>query len=121
MGGDPTSGDPDRISKPAFIEGFPNTTLAGTRAANWMIDQVHKYPGEVWIYSAGPMTNTALAVRMDPEFASLTKGLVVMGGYIDVTLLHTSGSLQQADTNTDVSHLRTPLRIRNRVAHKAPA
>lgn len=68
-----------------------------------MIEQVRKYPGEVMIYSGGALTNIALAVRMDPEFASLAKGLVIMGGYIDVTLLQTSGSTMQADLNSDVS------------------
>lgn len=55
------------------------------------------------IYSGGALTNIALAVRLDPEFASLAKGLVIMGGYIDVTLLQTSGSTLQADLNSDVS------------------
>lgn len=47
LGNDPTSGDPTKIVPAAFIEGFPNTTLAGTHAAAWMIEQVHEYPGEV--------------------------------------------------------------------------
>jgi inosine-uridine nucleoside N-ribohydrolase len=33
------------------------------------------------IYEAGPMTNLALAVRLDPQFAPLAKELVFMGGY----------------------------------------
>lgn len=67
-----------------------------------MIEQVHKYPGEVVIYSGGALTNIALAIRTDPEFASLTKGLVIMGGYLDTVLLQTSGSTLQADINSDV-------------------
>ena len=47
LGSDPTSGNPNRISKAAFVEGFPNTTLAGRHAAAWMVEQVHRYPGEV--------------------------------------------------------------------------
>lgn len=70
-----------------------------------MVEQVRKYPGEVMIYSGGALTNIALAVRMDPEFASLAKGLVIMGGYLDVTLLQTSGSTLLADLNSDVSLL----------------
>ena len=30
---------------------------------------VHKYPHEVTIYEGGPMTNLALAISLDPEFA----------------------------------------------------
>lgn len=106
LGNDPTSGDPARVVRSAFYEGYPaaNTTgLAGNNAAQWMIEQVRKYPGEVMIYGAGSLTNIALAVRLDPEFASLAKGLVIMGGYVDVDLLTTSGSVLQADINSDVS------------------
>lgn len=89
--------------KEAFAEGYPNGTLAGNNSAAWMVEQVRKYPGEVVIYSGGALTNVALAVRLDPQFASLAKGLVIMGGYLDVTLLTTSGSVMQADLNSDVS------------------
>lgn len=89
----------------AFYEGYPNGTLAGNNSASWLVEQVRKYPGEVLIYSGGALTNIALAIRLDPDFASLTKGLVVMGGYLDVTLLQTSGSVLQADLNSDVSLL----------------
>jgi Inosine-uridine nucleoside N-ribohydrolase len=101
-GNDPTSGNPERVVKAAFLEGYPNTTLAGNYAAAWMIEQVHKYPGEVMIYSGGALTNIALPIRMDPKFASLTKGLVIMGGYIDVNLLEVTGSVLEADINSDV-------------------
>ena len=101
-GSDPTSGNPNRIAKSAFLEGYPNGTLSGYHAAAWMVEQVNKYPGEVMIYSGGALTNIALAIRMDSKFASLTKGLVIMGGYIDVNLLQTSGSTLQADINSDV-------------------
>lgn len=91
-GSDPTSGtDPNRISRSAFVEGFPNTTaVPGKQAASFMVEQVHKYPGQVSIYAAGAMTNVALAVRLDDAFASLAKELVVMGGYVDVNMLQVS-------------------------------
>lgn len=68
-----------------------------------MVQQVRKYPGQVSIYSGGALTNVALAVRMDPEFASLAKELVIMGGYVDVNLLQVTGSVLQADLSSDVS------------------
>ncbi|ROW03641.1 hypothetical protein VPNG_07201 [Cytospora leucostoma] len=102
-GSDPTSGDPERVAKAAFYEGYPNTTLAGNNSATWLIEQVRKYPGEIVIYSGGALTNIALAIRTDPEFASLTKGLVIMGGYLDTVLLQTSGSTLQADINSDIN------------------
>ncbi|KAJ4393106.1 hypothetical protein N0V93_002313 [Gnomoniopsis smithogilvyi] len=103
LGNDPTSGDPERVVKSAFYEGYPNGTLAGNHSAEWMVEQVRKYPGEIVIYSGGALTNIALAVRLDPDFASLAKELVIMGGYLDVTLLTTSGSTLQADLNSDIN------------------
>jgi len=66
------------VSKSAFFEGYPNTTFASKDAAWFMIEQVRKYPGQVSIYSAGSLTNVALAVRMDPDFAKNAKELIIM-------------------------------------------
>lgn len=60
--------------------GAPKTRVTSTMAALTMIELVHKYPGQITIVEGGPMTNLALAQRLDPEFASLAKGLVYMGG-----------------------------------------
>ncbi|GME62966.1 Inosine uridine-preferring nucleoside hydrolase [Neofusicoccum parvum] len=109
LGNDPTSGDPRRVSRAAFSEGFPNTTFAAdTNAAYFMVQQVRKYPGEVSIYAGGALTNIALAVRMDPDFASLAKELIIMGGYLDVNLLQTTGSVMQADINGDINLMIDP-------------
>lgn len=105
-GNDPTSGDPNRIVKEAFKEGFPKGRPENsTSAANFMVEMVHKYPGQVSIYSAGALTNIALAVRMDPQFASLAKDLVIMGGYVDLNMLEATGSVMLADYQSDVSIL----------------
>lgn len=60
-------------------EGLPTTKPADEDAAHFMIRMVHKYPNEVTIYEGGPMTNLALAIRIDPEFPKLAKELVFMG------------------------------------------
>lgn len=73
-----------------------------------MIEQVRKYPGEISIYAAGALTNVALAVRMDPDFAKNCRELVIMGGYIDVNLLQTTGSVMQADWNSDINLMIDP-------------
>ena len=52
-------------------------------AIHFLIRQVHAHPHEVTIYAAGPMTNIALAISIDPDFAALTKGIVLMGGSLN--------------------------------------
>ncbi|KAG2160754.1 hypothetical protein JADG_000493 [Aureobasidium aubasidani] len=108
LGNDPTSGDPTRVSKAALYEGYPNTTFASKDAAWFMIQQVRKYPGQVSIYSAGALTNIALAIRMDPDFAKNAKELVIMGGYIDDNLLQVTGSVMQADWTSTINLMIDP-------------
>jgi inosine-uridine nucleoside N-ribohydrolase len=52
-------------------------------AANFLIRQVHAHPHQVTIYAAGPLTNIALALSIDPHFAELSRGIVIMGGSLD--------------------------------------
>ncbi len=68
---------------PPMREGSPTTKPAGEDAVHFMIRMVHMYPHQVTLYAAGPMTNLALAVRIDPEFAGLAKELVIMGGSLN--------------------------------------
>jgi purine nucleosidase len=60
-------------------EGMPTTKPADEDAAHFLLRMVHKFPHEVTIYEGGPMTNLALAISIDPEFAGLAKELVFMG------------------------------------------
>jgi inosine-uridine nucleoside N-ribohydrolase len=60
--------------------GFPKTKPKPGRAADFIIDTIRANPGEVLLYCAGPLTNIALAVRMDPGIAALTKAIYIMGG-----------------------------------------
>jgi purine nucleosidase len=60
--------------------GFPKVKAKPGRAADFIIDTIHANPGEVVLYCAGPLTNVALAVRMDPTIVPLTKAIYIMGG-----------------------------------------
>src|SRR5439155_12849033 len=42
-----------------------------------------QYPHDVTIYAAGPMTDLALALVLDPQFPELSKELIVMAGSIN--------------------------------------
>lgn len=68
---------------PAMPEGSPTTKAASEDAAHFLVRTVRRFPHEVTIYAAGPMTDLALAIALDPEFPQLTKELIVMGGSIN--------------------------------------
>jgi purine nucleosidase len=70
-------------AKKPIPEGDPIIRAAGVDAVRFLIETVHKYPHQVTVFAGGPMTNVALAVRSDPEFAGLARELVFMGGSIN--------------------------------------
>ena len=47
-----------------------------------MIRLAREYPNQVTLLAIGPLTNLALAARLDPEFPSLLKDVIIMGGNI---------------------------------------
>ncbi len=68
---------------PPMPEGTPTTKASSEDAAHFLIRMVQLYPHDVTIYAAGPMTDLALAIALDPHFPELTKELIVMGGSIN--------------------------------------
>lgn len=49
-------------------------------AAVAMVERAAASPGELTLAAVGPLTNVALALRLDPDFATNLKQLVIMGG-----------------------------------------
>jgi inosine-uridine nucleoside N-ribohydrolase len=68
---------------PKLIEGDPTLKPSTEDAAHFLIRQVHAHPHQVTIYAGGPLTNIALALSIDPQFAELTQGIVIMGGSLN--------------------------------------
>jgi purine nucleosidase len=68
---------------PPLPEGPPATKPAAEDAAHFLIRMVRRYPHQVTLYEGGPMTNLALAISIDPQFASLAKELVFMGASLN--------------------------------------
>ena len=65
---------------PPSPAGTPHIKAAADIAANFLIREVRRHPGQVSIIAAGPLTNLALAARLDPKFSALAQELVFMGG-----------------------------------------
>lgn len=81
-GSNPKDFPSDPSAKQKMPEGRPSISARDSDAARFLIDAVHAHPGKVTVYAAGPLTNLALAQRIDPSFARTAKQLVVMGGSI---------------------------------------
>jgi purine nucleosidase len=78
---------PGRYHPPSELgempEGKPTTKSADEDAAHFLVRMVRQHPHEITIYEGGPMTNLALAISIDPDFAGLAKELVFMGGSLN--------------------------------------
>jgi purine nucleosidase len=103
---------PDAI--PELPEGKPTTKPLEEHAANFIVRMVRKYPNEVTVWAGGPLTNVALALKLDPEIASLAKELVLMGSGFDVT----DGGLQQGNSRREFNWWWDPEAVR--IALSAP-
>lgn len=68
---------------PTLREGAPKTKPLAEDAAQFLIRQVRAHPGQITIYAAGPLTNIALALAIEPRFAEMTRGIVLMGGSLN--------------------------------------
>ena len=90
---------------PHLDEGLPTTPPAPGLAASFLIKQVHAHPHQVTVIAAGPLTDVALAIRMDPSFAADAKQLVFMGGLLDTAMRSLTGN---ADFASDFNLIFDP-------------
>ncbi|XP_031440064.1 inosine-uridine preferring nucleoside hydrolase isoform X2 [Clupea harengus] len=63
---DPSAPGMDQLQKEGAVEA--------------MVRIVNEHPGEVSLVATGPLTNLALAIRIDPTISQKLKGLYIMGG-----------------------------------------
>lgn len=73
-------GEPGRFGLPGPLP--VRTRKIDASAAAFIIRTVREHPHQVTVYAAGPLTNIALAIRLDPELPRLAKALVFDGGHI---------------------------------------
>jgi inosine-uridine nucleoside N-ribohydrolase len=99
---------------PALVEGTPHAKPMDETAAHFIVRMVHQYPGEVVIWAGGPMTNIALALRLDPEVATLAKELVLMGS----GMYANNGGINSIDGRREFNWWFDPEAVR--IAMRAP-
>jgi uridine nucleosidase len=58
----------------------PETKAVRERAATFIVEQVMTYPGEITLVPIGPLTNIALAMRLEPRIIANVREVVLMGG-----------------------------------------
>ena len=72
---------PDAV--PPAPAGEPSIKPVPQHGSDLLYQMVSKYPGEVTVWAAGPLTTVAMAVRLHPDLPSLAKELVMMGAGIN--------------------------------------
>ena len=60
----------------------PETQPIDQHAIDYLIERMLAEPQEITLFTIGPMTNLALAIRKEPRIVQAMKGLVIMGGAI---------------------------------------
>ncbi|UMM08302.1 nucleoside hydrolase [Gluconobacter frateurii] len=100
-------GDAPDVQPPVktLKEGATERKILPETAALFLISQVHAHPHQVTVLAAGPLTNIALAIKLDPDFASLCRRLVFMGAIVDGNLAQVTES---ADYYTDFNLMFDP-------------
>lgn len=98
----------DTDEPPAFVHGddglgninpdTPTQKYASASAAQFIVDKVLQHPHEITLVAVGRLTNLALALRLNPQIASLVKEVVIMGGALG-TNEHTGNVTPVAEAN----------------------
>ena len=82
----------DRFPAPDFVHGADamgnvilkakSDNLSALSAAEYLVSAADKCPGEITVIAIGPLTNLALALKIDPKLPEKLKQLIVMGGTV---------------------------------------
>lgn len=74
----------------------PSMKAVNTHAVDFLIEEVMSRPGECSIVAIGPLTNIALALRMEPDIIQAVDEVIIMGGAIR----HQGNTTPLAEYNT---------------------
>jgi len=60
----------------------PKTPPASQHAADLLIEKIMATPGEMVLIAIGPLTNLAMAIRLEPKIVPAVREVIIMGGAI---------------------------------------
>ncbi|MEK7276725.1 MAG: nucleoside hydrolase [Chloroflexota bacterium] len=60
----------------------PKTQPTSQHAVQLLIEKIMGAPGEITVVAIGPLTNLALAIRLEPRLVSAVRDVIIMGGAI---------------------------------------
>jgi purine nucleosidase len=103
---------------PPSPAGTPRIKAAAGNAADFLVREVRRHPGQVTLIAAGPLTNVALAARLDPQFAGLAKELVFMGGSFNPTAANNAFAAEYANAPRREFNMRWDPEAASMVLHE---
>lgn len=84
---------------------YPQLSLSELHAVNLIISQVKRYPGEITLVATGPLSNIAMALRLEPEIRPLIQEIVAISGAFGLNryaFLNATGDTPQSEWNVYV-------------------
>src|SRR5262249_38689086 len=72
----------DYLYQYSWAEDFGTRSPIAQPAADFIVEQARKYPGQVVLIAVGPLENVADAVRKEPKLGSLLRKTVLMSGCV---------------------------------------
>lgn len=60
----------------------PTQKAASAHAVEFIIDQILSHPGQMTVVAVGPLTNLAVALRIEPQIIDAIQEVIIMGGAI---------------------------------------
>lgn len=80
--GIPATGSMDKNNIHGDYVELPPSTIKAQKehAVFWLIDTLMKSEGDIILVPVGPLTNIAMALRLEPAIAKKIKAIVIMGG-----------------------------------------
>ena len=75
--------------------------LSPRPAVDVWLDELRAHPGETTILCTAPLTNLALALRVEPRLPFLARGIVIMGG----SFYHPGNTTPTAEWNLSLIHI----------------